>query len=75
MMLGQMMRDSENRIDHKLQPGEMVSFNNSRVLHGRSEYTPTGTGNRHLQGTYLDWDLINGRLRSLGKSLGRPFNE
>ncbi|XP_031569690.1 gamma-butyrobetaine dioxygenase-like [Actinia tenebrosa] len=75
MLLGQMMRDPENKIDQKLQKGEMVTFNNSRVLHGRSEFTPTRAGNRHLQGTYLDWDLIYARLRSLGQSLGRPFNE
>jgi gamma-butyrobetaine dioxygenase len=75
MMLGQMMRDPKNKIDYKLKPGEVVTFNNCRVLHGRTEFTPTETGNRHLQGSYLDWDLINARLRSLGQSLGRPFYE
>jgi gamma-butyrobetaine dioxygenase len=65
MMLGQMMRDPKNKIDYKLKPGEVVTFNNSRVLHGRTEYTPTETGSRHLQGTYLDWDLINARLGNL----------
>ena len=68
------MRDSKNKIDYKMKSGEMVTFNNSRVLHGRSAYTPTETGGRHLQGIYLDWDLIYARLRSLGKSLGLPFD-
>ncbi|KAK3744829.1 hypothetical protein QZH41_008811, partial [Actinostola sp. cb2023] len=74
LKLGSMMRDSKNKIDYKMKPGEMVTFNNSRVLHGRSAYTPTETGGRHLQGIYLDWDLIYARLRSLGKSLGLPFD-
>lgn len=73
--IGTMMRDEQNAIYYKMVPGEMTTFNNSRVLHGRTAYKPTASGGRHLQGTYLDWDLIYGRLRSLGTSLGRPFEE
>lgn len=70
-----MMRLPQNRIDYKLKPGEMITFNNSRVLHGRTAYTPTASGGRYLQGAYLDWDLMYGRLRSLGSFLGQPFDE
>ncbi|EDO40404.1 predicted protein [Nematostella vectensis] len=75
LILGQMMRDPVNMLEYKLSPGEVVSFNNSRVLHGRRGYTITGEGNRHLQGCYMDWDLVNARLRNLATVLGKTFED
>jgi len=40
----------------KFRPGDMVIFLNSRVMHGRQEFTP-GAG-RHLQGCYIDHDVV-----------------
>ncbi|CAN0592757.1 unnamed protein product, partial [Ectocarpus sp. 12 AP-2014] len=38
-----------------------------RVLHGRREFDPN-SGVRHLQGTYLDRDMLASRLRVLARS-------
>ena len=45
---------------------DIYSFNNRRVLHGRKEYDPN-SGERHLQGYYIDRDEIIGRLNFLNK--------
>jgi gamma-butyrobetaine dioxygenase len=54
------------QLDFALAPGEMVAFDNRRVLHGRRAFDP-GTGARHLQGTYLDRDMLESRLRVLAR--------
>lgn len=38
------------------EPGDLVAFDNRRVLHGREAFTTEGR--RHLRGTYLDHDEI-----------------
>ena len=45
----------------------MVAFDNRRVLHGRREFDPN-SGARHLQGTYLDRDMLASRLRVLART-------
>ena len=42
----------------------MFTFNNRRLLHGRTEFDPN-SGHRHLQGYYMDRDEIIGRLKYL----------
>ena len=54
------------QLDFALAPGEMVAFDNRRVLHGRRAFDPN-TGARHLQGTYLDRDMLESRLRVLAR--------
>ena len=46
----------------------MIAFDNLRVLHGRGAFDPN-SGRRHLQGTYLDRDLIRSRQRVLERTL------
>mmetsp|Transcript_4640 Transcript_4640/g.6952 ORF Transcript_4640/g.6952 Transcript_4640/m.6952 type:complete len:441 (+) Transcript_4640:1155-2477(+) len=48
----------------RLQPGDMVTFNNRRMLHGRNAFT-SEDGNRHLQGCYLDIDTVLNKFRIL----------
>ena len=43
-----------------MRPGDCVVFLNSRVMHGRDEYTP-GPG-RHIQGCYIDHDAPRSRV-------------
>lgn len=43
-------------IEITLQPGELVAFDNRRVLHGRRAFRSTEP--RHLQGCYIDIDAI-----------------
>lgn len=57
-------RDPKYRITLKLQAGEMVVFDNRRVLHGRDAFDPS-TGFRHLRGCYVDRGEFFSRLRLL----------
>lgn len=50
-------------------PGDMVMFDNSRLLHGRRSYVSGPGGLRHLEGAYLDWDEVMSRLRVLRSSV------
>ena len=49
-----------------MQPGDLIIFDNRRVLHGRTAYTKPGE--RHLQGCYSDMDGLRSRLTLLTKS-------
>ncbi|GEK71935.1 MULTISPECIES: TauD/TfdA family dioxygenase [Halomonas] len=62
----QLTQDPDNRLEFALAPGQMVAFDNRRVLHGRLAFNPE-SGRRHLQGTYLDLDLCESRLRVLAR--------
>jgi len=59
-------RDPAFQLRLKLEAGEMVVFDNRRVLHGRDAFDPT-TGNRHLQGCYVDRGEVLSRLRALSR--------
>ncbi|WP_088310926.1 TauD/TfdA family dioxygenase [Novosphingobium sp. B 225] len=59
-------RDAAYRIEFKLAPGEMVVFDNRRILHGREAFDPS-TGFRHLHGCYVDRGEFNSRLRLLAR--------
>jgi gamma-butyrobetaine dioxygenase len=47
----------------RLAAGDVLCFDNRRMLHGRTEFQPN-TGLRHLQGCYLDMDMVRSRLRT-----------
>jgi gamma-butyrobetaine dioxygenase len=47
----------------RLEPGDCVAFDNTRVLHARTGFAATGT--RHLQGCYADLDGVRSRLAVL----------
>lgn len=64
--LWQILRRPEGRVELTLEPGQMVAFDNRRVLHGRNAFDPN-TGKRHLQGTYLDLDMLQSHLRVLSR--------
>ncbi|QJC56155.1 Gamma-butyrobetaine dioxygenase [Polaromonas vacuolata] len=57
-------RDPKYRLTLKLKAGEMVVFDNRRVLHGRDAFDPS-TGFRHLHGCYVDRGEFFSRLRLL----------
>ncbi len=59
-------RDPEYRLTLKLKGGEMVVFDNRRVLHGRDSFDPS-TGYRHLHGCYVDRGEFTSRLRLLAR--------
>ena len=51
------------QIVFKLQTGELMLFDNTRILHARKAYSASGT--RHLQGAYSDLDGLYSSLRRL----------
>ena len=61
------VRKPEYRIEHVLNNGEMVIFDNQRVLHGRASFDPS-SGDRHLRGYYIEHNEIENRIRMLSKS-------
>jgi len=63
---GNLLHDDKFVIRFRLNPGDIYSFNNRRVLHGRTAFDPN-SGHRHLQGYYIDRDEIIGRLSYLIK--------
>jgi len=63
---GNLLHDDKFQIKFRLEPGDISSFNNRRILHGRTAFNPN-SGNRHLQGYYMDRDEIIGRLNYLKK--------
>jgi gamma-butyrobetaine dioxygenase len=48
----------------RMDPGDLVGFDNRRVLHGRDAFDP-GSGSRILVGCYIDHDDVFSRLRVL----------
>ena len=65
---GNLLHDSKFQINFRLEAGDIFSFNNRRLLHGRTEFDPN-SGHRHLQGYYMDRDEIIGRLNYLKQQL------
>ncbi|KAK6186553.1 hypothetical protein SNE40_008569 [Patella caerulea] len=53
----------------RLQPGDMITFQNRRALHGRAAYVSNG-GLRHLQGTYINIDEFRSMLIYLQNTVG-----
>ncbi|KPP61627.1 gamma-butyrobetaine dioxygenase-like, partial [Scleropages formosus] len=64
-----LMRRPENVLTYRMEPGDMVIFDNWRLLHGRRRYSMDPEHPRHLEGAYLDWDVVMSRLRLLQKAV------
>lgn len=60
------IRSSEFNLEYELKPGEMVIFDNQRILHGRASFDPE-SGQRHLRGYYIEHNEIDNRIRILSK--------
>ncbi len=59
----EILERAELQVVFKLQPGELLLFDNTRVLHARKAYLASGS--RHLQGAYSDLDGLYSSLRIL----------
>ena len=47
----------------------MITFDNIRILHGRTSFGDALKGERYVQGAYLDWDEARSRIRVLKANL------
>ena len=61
-----LVHEKKFTVNFRLQAGDILCFDNRRVLHGRTSFDPN-SGQRHLQGYYMDRDEILGRLNFLKK--------
>jgi gamma-butyrobetaine dioxygenase len=59
-------RRSEFEIRFRLVPGDVLLFDNHRVLHGRTGLS----GGRHLRTCYFEREVFRSRLRVLGRKFG-----
>ncbi|XP_055544863.1 gamma-butyrobetaine dioxygenase-like [Wyeomyia smithii] len=55
----------QEAVEFKTAPGDILTFSNIRMVHGRTGYTDTDDNTRHIVGAYLDWDEIYSKLRVL----------
>ncbi|KAK6624568.1 hypothetical protein RUM44_011427 [Polyplax serrata] len=60
-----LIHDNSNAVIIKNTKGTILTFDNRRILHGRTDYT----GKRFLCGAYIDWDEIYSRIRVLRQDL------
>ncbi|XP_064114241.1 gamma-butyrobetaine dioxygenase-like isoform X1 [Macrobrachium nipponense] len=58
------LRDPGSGLEFNMVPGDLVAFNNRRVLHGRTAFDATKV-DRHLQGCYVDIDEAFSKYDSL----------
>ncbi|XP_030621963.1 gamma-butyrobetaine dioxygenase [Chanos chanos] len=65
----ELMNRPENVVTYRMEPGDLVTFDNWRLLHGRRSYVSHPDYLRHLEGAYLDWDEVMSRLRILRKAV------
>lgn len=65
-----MARDPRRQVRFRLAPGDLMTNDNRRVLHGRTAFDPR-LGDRHLQGCYLERSEVFSRVRVLERRLAR----
>jgi len=57
---------AENQIRVRLKPGDLLGFDNRRILHGRTGFDPA-TGNRWLRGCYVEREELDSRMRIIAR--------
>lgn len=55
--------------------GEILTFDNTRMVHGRTGFTDETGNSRHLVGAYLDWDEIYSRIRVLDAEISKTVKQ
>ncbi len=60
------LRDPQYAVAFAYRPGDLVGFDNRRVLHGRSAFDPAA-GHRWLQGCYCEREELLSRIRVLDR--------
>ncbi|HET6219780.1 MAG TPA: TauD/TfdA family dioxygenase, partial [Acidobacteriaceae bacterium] len=63
--LAQLLREPARLVMYGWKPGDLVLFDNTRILHG---HTAVSLGTRHLQGCYLDADGLYSALAVLSRT-------
>lgn len=66
-VFSQLAADPRFQISYPFAPGDMVGFDNRRILHGRDAFASGGA--RHLRGVYIDHDEIRSATRVANRRL------
>ena len=61
------VRNPKYSLQHVLQPGQMVMFDNRRILHGRDAFDP-GSGERHYRGFYIEQNEVDSKIRVISRN-------
>lgn len=69
-LFAEIARDPRFQVAYPFQPGDLVGFDNRRILHGRDAFESNGA--RHLRGCYCDHDDVHSRLRVLRRGAHNP---
>ena len=69
--LSALMRDKRFEIQFLLEPGDILAYDNQRVVHGRTYYDDS-QGVRHLRSVEISREEFHNRLRLLMLKLNRP---
>lgn len=64
-------RDPRFQIRYPFNVGDLIGFDNRRILHGRDAFESSGA--RHLRGCYADHDDLHSRLRVLSHQRSRQY--
>lgn len=67
-----LLRDERYHLDLKLRPGELIAYDNNRILHGRKSFDPN-SGERHLQGCYLNMEDVDSAMRMSERRASLPL--
>jgi gamma-butyrobetaine dioxygenase len=70
--LAELLCDPARTVIYRLQPGDLVLFDNTRILHGRTD-AEGSLG--HLQGCYLDADGLYSSLAVLSRTRSSPHDD
>ncbi|GAB5467265.1 MAG: hypothetical protein Kilf2KO_02950 [Rhodospirillales bacterium] len=64
-------QDPAYQMKIRYRPGDLLAFDNRRVLHGRAAYDAKG-GSRLIEGVYADRDDLLSRIRTVKRQLRAP---
>jgi gamma-butyrobetaine dioxygenase len=70
---GDLVNSNQLEVIFKLEPGQLFITDNTRVLHGRTGFS--GSGSRWMQGAYADKDSLKSKIRVLEQSLNSTQQE
>lgn len=61
------------QINYPFAPGDLVGFDNRRILHGRESFE--SGGRRHLRGMYIDQDEVRSTARVISRRLAARISQ
>ena len=66
------LKEYPKKLAYLLKPGDVLCFNNHRMVHSRKEFSLNG-GERHLQGCYVNLDDFRSEVLAGCAASGRPL--